>query len=385
MFKNKKIVALALLAVMLLVPFASALAIKDWTLTENWPMYNWLTGTGKYENCNQYPNDGFQVGVKDFITDARFTAVFDEIKHQVGTTHLNEESYVHAAKHYAKTGDKAVWEGIKTRILKNLGDAKDLQGMLKYRMDKASPYPDVAFQNADTYAGADSVIWNVGSGIPGSADWATGTGLAGFTAARNNASAKLSELTGAIADLEHAIKNCSVYEQMGDIMYLAAGNIMDANTIESYLKGVAGTFNSWTPEQQAEIAPRVKKVFDAWKKIAEPAKVNAFLASAPESLKKVLLVEAPKSLTKDGWKVEEVASAPGALNGADELRIEKNAKGNYVAKLYKAGVEIASKGLVWVYQPTNGVKAKKIKVDGVETTFSVVDGCWKYAAEFKVK
>ena len=93
----------------------------------------------------------------------------------------------------------------------------------------------------------------------------------------------------------------------------------------------------------------LKKVFDAWKKIAEPAKVNAFLASAPESLKKVLLVEAPKSLTKDGWKVEEVASAPGALNGADELRIEKNAKGNYVAKLYKAGVEIASKGLVWVY------------------------------------
>ena len=47
-----------------------------------------------------------------------------------------------------------------------------------------------------------------------------------------------------------------------------------------------------------------------------------------------------------------MASAPDALNGADELRIEKNAKGNYVAKLYKAGVEIASKGLVWVYQPT---------------------------------
>ena len=84
------------------------------------------------------------------------------------------------------------------------------------------------------------------------------------------------------------------------------------------------------------------------------------------------------------WTVEALESAPDALNGADTLKIEKNAKGNYVAKLFKGGAEISSRGLLWVYQPIPaGVTAKKIKVDGVETTFSVVGNTWKYAAEFK--
>ena len=48
MFKNKKIVALALFALMLLVPFASAFAITDWTQTENWPHFDWLKGTQDY-------------------------------------------------------------------------------------------------------------------------------------------------------------------------------------------------------------------------------------------------------------------------------------------------------------------------------------------------
>ncbi len=84
------------------------------------------------------------------------------------------------------------------------------------------------------------------------------------------------------------------------------------------------------------------------------------------------------------WTVEALESAPDALNGADTLKIEKNAKGNYVAKLFKGGAEISSKGLLWVYQPIPaGVTAARIKVDGVETTFSVVGNTWKYAAEFK--
>ena len=84
------------------------------------------------------------------------------------------------------------------------------------------------------------------------------------------------------------------------------------------------------------------------------------------------------------WLVTAPASALDALNGADTLKIEKNAKGNYVAKLFKGDAEISSKGLLWVYQPIPaGVTAKKIKVDGVETTFYVVGDTWKYAAEFK--
>ena len=110
------------------------------------------------------------------------------------------------------------------------------------------------------------------------------------------------------------------------------------------------------------------------------------------ALKKIDIGSAPATSGKltatdpDGrtWTVEVPASAPDALNGADTLKIEKNAKGNYVAKLFKGGAEISSRGLLWVYQPIPaGVTAKKIKVDGVETTFSVVGNTWKYAAEFK--
>ena len=95
-----------------------------------------------------------------------------------------------------------------------------------------------------------------------------------------------------------------------------------------------------------------------------------------------LYLEAKDSEGKT-WRVETPSSSPLALNGADELRVEKNADGDYIAQLFKNGNETSSNGLIWIYQPIPaGVTAKKIKVDGVEITFSVVGNTWKYAAEF---
>ena len=387
MFKNKKIVALALLAVMLLVPFASAFALIDEMDPIGWPQVNWLNSTEKYDGTQAnalIPNDKFPVGATQVFTEpaakAKFDPVFDAITDSNGGKFnlgdRGELALVAEAKAYANNGEKATYEAHKAAIMKNLGDARELQKILSFRVNMANKYTDKQFAEAckGLHPGAWP-NWNAAD-IPNAAAAA---------AARAAANAKLGELNGAIAALEHALKNVKVYETLGELMYVTNGNAMDSNAIEEYFRSAVLAFDTMSPADQAKAAPQLKKVFDIWKGIADKSKVDAFLASASEAVKKVLLVEAPKSLTKDGWKVEEVASAPGALNGADELRIEKNAKGNYVAKLYKAGVEIASKGLVWVYQPTNGVKAKKIKVDGVETTFSVVDGCWKYAAEFKVK
>lgn len=387
MFKNKKIVALALFAVMLLVPFASAFALVNEDDPAGWPTINWITGNKKYADNPSLPNDGLFAGVylttKDPGGVAEYLTVWKNLNGDAAdvTKDSNGGTYTHWAKIYAKDGNKGQFDAHKNRILKDLKLAKEYYKLLKFRLDKAAPYTAKQFDNADTDGGASGITWDPLSGF----GWGTGTGLANFIANWNQAKESVGKLGNNIEQLEYAIRNSKMYESFGDMIAIANGNILDANTIQEYLQATALLFTSWTPAQQAEAAPRIKKAFDTWKKIAEPAKVEAFLANIPDALKKILEVKAPKSLTKDGWKVEEVDSAPGALNDADELRIEKNAKGNYVAKLYKAGVEIASKGLVWVYQPTNGVKAKKIKVDGVETTFSVVDGCWKYAAEFKVK
>ena len=387
MFKNKKIVALALFAVMLLVPFASAFALIDEMDPIGWPQVNWLNSTEYYDGTQAnalIPNDKFPVGATQVFTEAVAKAKFDPVFNAITDTNggkfnlgdRGELALVAEAKAYANNGEKATYEAHKAAIMKNLGDAKELQKILSFRVNMANKYTDKQFTQAALGAHPGAwPNWNAAD-IPNEAAAA---------AARAAANAKLGELNGAIAALEHALKNVKVYETLGELMYVTNGNAMDSNAIEEYFRSAVLAFDTMSPADQAKAAPQLKKVFDIWKGIADKSKVDAFLASASEAVKKVLLVEAPKSLTKDGWKVEEVASAPGALNGADELRIEKNAKGNYVAKLYKAGVEIASKGLVWVYQPTNGVKAKKIKVDGVETTFSVVDGCWKYAAEFKLK
>lgn len=386
MFKNKRIVALALFALMLLVPFASAFALPDEMNPIAWPKVDWLDSTEKYDGTQDnalIPNDGFPVGANQVFTEAAAKAKFDPIFDAIadlksGGGDFNggdrgELALVNVAKAYAREGDKGTYQAQKAAIVKNLGQAKELEKILSLRVNMANKYTDKQF--AEASKGLHVGAWP---------NWNTQLEPA-FKAAREAAVKKLGELSGHITALEHALKNVKVYETLGDLVYVTSGNIMDGNAIEEYFRAAADAFDKMTPEDQAKAGPQLKKVFDIWKGVAEKSKIDAFLASASEALKKVLLVEAPKSLTKDGWKVEEVASAPGALNGADELRIEKNAKGNYVAKLYKAGVEIASKGLVWVYQPTNGVKAKKIKVDGVETTFSVVDGCWKYAAEFKVK
>ena len=47
MFKNKRIVALALFALMLLVPFASAFALPDEMNPIAWPKVDWLDSTEK--------------------------------------------------------------------------------------------------------------------------------------------------------------------------------------------------------------------------------------------------------------------------------------------------------------------------------------------------
>ncbi len=82
------------------------------------------------------------------------------------------------------------------------------------------------------------------------------------------------------------------------------------------------------------------------------------------------------------WMIEAPASAPDALNGADEFRIEKNAKGIYVVKLFKEGKEINSKGIFWIYRPIPaGETTNRMKVDDVEFTFAVINDTWQYAAE----
>lgn len=328
MFKNKKIVALALLAVMLIVPFASAFAVVDQDYIVNW----------------------------DNAADALVTAA---TAYNGGAA-----AYIGALTDYATNGDADAYKAAKEAYQKLLNDYTAAVGVEKAAETAAlghTPAEYVAF-NIAVYANEGAV-----------------------TAAINAVKAKKAAGTQpAIAITNQGVVATNMFfEDLGKLAEKIKEAGDNAAAALAPLRAMEQWFETQTEAIQNMAKPMLVQMYQKWMKLATQDQINDHLGWAAVNTPKVYNIikdlkpaaDVTEVQAKDAkgrtWKVVAPKSNPNALNGAVKLEVRKTEKGVKLALLDKDNKEVASNGLVYVYREVaKGAKIKDVKVGGKTTTFS---------------
>ena len=324
MFKNKRIVALVLFAVMVLVPFANAFAAV--------------------------PEEDH---IAALVTEvANVTTEAGNIGPGAG-----EDTFIAAMKQYATDGDgdayntaKEDWEDL----------LKDYENALKAANKKKATADLFTFEEyaeLAAYADADAA----------EADY-------------KDAIDDLKDAAKAVADAKAKVEANKDYEAIGKLVQAMneAGDNVDA--AKDVLDDFASYYDGVNKDIQELAKPYLVKVYKKWAGLVSDATAREYLAlsSTPDSVKKALEGaldnEAVELTAKDEagrvWKVAAPKSAPDALNGAVKMELRKGKNGGVkIALLDKDGKEVASKGYVDVFFPLKeGEKVTKVTIGGMTWT-----------------
>lgn len=328
MFKNKKIVALALLAVMLIVPFASAFAVVDQDYIANW----------------------------DNAANALVTAA-TAYNGGVGV-------YITALTTYATNGDADAYKAAKEAYQKLLNDYTAAVGV-----EKAAETAALGHTLAE-YVAFDVVTY---------------ANEAAVTAAINAVKAKKAPATQpAIAITNQGVVATNMFfEDLGKLAEKIKEAGDNAAAALAPLKAMEQWFETQTEAIQNMAKPMLVQMYQKWMKLATQGQINDHLGWAAVNTPKVYniikdlkpAVDVTELQAKDAkgktWKVIAPKSAPDALNGAVKVEVRKTEKGFKLALLDKDNKEVASKGLVYVYREVaKGTKVKDVKVGGKTASFS---------------
>lgn len=343
MFKNKKIVALALLAVMLIVPFASAFA----AVTNDWIRVF-------QDAVNAVPN-----------LAAESNAVLAAAMLYAGApTDANKADYNDKLKDYqdAVKGYNAKLSAAETA--KGVAAAHDFD---EYVNLNAGPAP-----NYEASIGGGPADF-ANAGLAKAAFNAAKTDLATARENKKTADGKIDEakLRVKLGDLLKEIKD----KQAAEADAIAKAKVALDIWVAAY--NAAGL----TDAEKAALKPYMEGAFKDYAKVAGVQKAEEYLVLQANPAKAVLAAVDLKATdvtelqAKDAkgktWKVIAPKSAPDALNGAVKVEVRKTEKGFKLALLDKDNKEVASKGLVYVYREVaKGTKVKDVKVGGKTASFS---------------
>lgn len=189
-----------------------------------------------------------------------------------------------------------------------------------------------------------------------------------------------------VADAKKAVKEAEeVISKLDDVDKIAQEALeralkmaADAKTLEeaeAALDLVTGVYDGMNKAYKDIAAPYVQKVWDRYASFATFYQKNAKFRTLSKDVQKVLGDINTKyemmSTGVEGWILEDTAKN-GCLKDVAEFKVEKK-DGKFVAKVYDAnGKEIVLKQQLTVYRPiAKDVKVLSAKVDGKTVTFSV--------------
>lgn len=325
MFKNKKIVALALLAVMLIVPFASAFAaIPDQNYLDNWK-------------------------------NAAATLKAKATAYNGGVA-----AYKTALTTYAADGDVDAYKAAKKTyqdLLKAYEQALAAEGAAKAAKE---------LYTLDEYVTAGFYVNN-----------------AAALADENAAKADATDVQVGLADTnKKQVAGLMFFEDLGKLAEKIKEAGDNAAAALAPLKAMEEWFETQTEAIQNMAKPMLIQMYQKWMKLATQDQITAHLGWAAVNTPKVHNIikdlkpaaDVTELQAKDAkgktWKVIAPKSAPDALNGAVKLEVRKTEKGFKLALLDKDNKEVASKGLVYVYREVaKGTKVRDVKIGGKSAYF----------------
>lgn len=144
---------------------------------------------------------------------------------------------------------------------------------------------------------------------------------------------------------------------------------------ELVLNAYADAYKNLPEKQQAALAPAVLKAWDNFAKYADAYQKSSKYEYLPESVQKLIDKGNTKyevmSTGEKGWILSDEAKN-GCLQNVAEFKVEKK-DGKFIAKVYGAdGKEMKIGQQLTVYRPIGkDVKVLKAKVDGKEVTFAI--------------
>lgn len=328
MFKNKRIVAMVLCALMLFVPVAAMAATAP---TSNY-LQQYRDAADKAKKAAATASDkadDYATAVKSFIKDGKkVSAVAPAAKaYEEAVEAANEkiaaaEALKELVESFAKDNDKEVPETfVGTGLYADLATAKDKWAAGNNDMKVAKNSLDDA---AQTYSDVE-VIYN--------------------------------QVADAILEL---VKNANSEAEAKRVLMEVVVPLYEGSEYKSVLEPVL--VKAW--ENYARFLNNLEQT-------------NALQAVKAKSVKayKVLSTPAAKyemmSTGEKGWILEDTAKN-GCLKDVAEFKVEKK-DGKFVAKIYdKNGKEIVLKQQLTVYRPiAKDVKVLNAKVDGKVVTFAI--------------
>lgn len=328
MFKNKRIVAMVLCALMLFVPVA---AMADEL------HYDYLKAY-KTESVKTFPELGQAVTDYETAVDAAFgLGVGDDVK---------------AAQ---KTLDDAV-----AKYAKELKNAKgviaEIESLKKNVEKKGAKY-----FNQKKHAGFEA------------AD--EGTAQTNYETANTQFEATKSAFDALVQrHADRAVKH-DVAKLIIPQLLAAQKEGESLTAAEKVLDVYAEAYDNSEGKAQAALAPAVVKAWNNFVKLADEYQKNSKYMNLEESVQKLIDKNNTKyemmSTGEKGWILADEAKN-GCLEKVAEFKVEKK-DGKFVAKVYGAdGKEIVLKQQLTVYRPIGkDVKVLKAKVDGKDVTFAI--------------
>ena len=144
---------------------------------------------------------------------------------------------------------------------------------------------------------------------------------------------------------------------------------------ENVLDAYASAYEALPEKQQAALAPAVVKAWNNFAKYADAYQKSSKYETLDESVQKLIDKSNTKyevmSTGEKGWILSDEAKN-GCLQNVAEFKVEKK-DGKFIAKVYGAdGKEMKIGQQLTVYRPiAKDVKVLKAKVDGKEVTFAI--------------
>lgn len=335
MFKNKKIVALVLCALMLFVPVAAAADIV------------------KVDFLKKYSEES-----KETLADAADNAELAYAGALKAMLDLKESDSLDKAILAKATADSAL---------------KDYEKELKAAKEKIAEVENLKREVETTKIGDKAGYKAFVGGTFANQD--ENTALTAWTNANKSLIKSKAALEATVAKHDASLELAKVVEAVYPRI-LAAIKAGDTKTAaEDIFKLYTKDYKDKSDEVKAALAPFIVKAWENYaKQLNEFEKRSAYYA-LDDAVKKVLDKADTKyevmSTGEKGWILSDEAKN-GCLKDVAEFKVEKK-DGKFVAKVYgKDGKEMKIGQQLTVYRPIGkDVKVLKAKVDGKDVTFSV--------------
>lgn len=341
MFKNKKIVAMVLCALMLFVPVAAMAAPAPVDFLANY-----------YTDASDAKTKAEELtGNTGLVAD--YSAALVTLAQN--PTKANKKAADDALKAYnegVKDANKAIAKAQNTKFQVERSEVNGVKGYEAFRRDNTG----------------DVVV---------SSFW-----CANKTEAKNGyntAEEYLADAKKAVADAAETVSKLKDVDKIAQEALARALKMIDeANNLkdaEEALDFVADLYDGMGKAYKDIAAPYVQKAWDKYASFADFYTKNAKFNALSEDIQKLLGDINNKyemmSTGEKGWILADEAKN-GCLKDVAEFKVEKK-DGKFVAKVYDAnGKEIVLKQQLTVYRPiAKDVKVLSAKVDGKAVTFAI--------------